>query len=1057
MPRLTRIEDVLFTVEKRPLLVSVQSPAGDVLMPVPHRKAIVDVVNRRVLGIVSGSYRLVTNREALEWAYQCCRTVFPETKPGEWEAKTADAPGTGGHCQIDLVHNSTALDFNSVPPRERPDVFGPFIRVTNSYNGLRALAFDIGFYRKICKNGLILPDSIIRFKFTHQRRDIRETITFEVADGRLAKLKANFCDYLSALRACAVPKEQFEQLDQQGPKGQRWNEEEHYDLYFAINPLRVPLCRKALKDDVAAAAWLWVDLDPSKNEEDGAAQARLDAALAHVPPGIPGPPTWEINSGRGRWQFWKLRNQQPVDGKDGPETLRIEGHGRGVEQAYGKDVADNCRNIDRIARLPGTINHKTGRMARVTAHRPDCAYELADFPFVAAEESAKISEAPIDPIEPGEKVNVDKLPVSDRIRHMIATGEDTDTPDIPYAQMRSERDFAVLIGMADAGCSNKTMAAVLLDATLPIGGHVRDQKKPKEYLARQITKARAKVSESTREGDKPLGYQMKASGLYHNNKVLSAPFEICGRARDPNGQGWARWLKWKDEDGREHTWAVPDAKLHGDPSSLCGELAQRGLRIATGANKRGSFVAYLNSVNSDKRATIVSRTGWCDFNDNKVFVLPTRTIGVTGNETVSFVGSRNAPFGERGTLEQWGDSVGKLTGEHDRAMFAISIAFAAPLVGLIEAESGGFNFYGQSSTGKTSIVRGAASVWGRGDPRGFLRTWRATANGLEGAAVLHNDLPLVLDEVGVAEPKDVGAVIYSLTGERGKDRAQRDGTLKETPTWRTLIISTGELTVADKIREDGRRSRAGQEVRVVDIHADAGAGFGVFNHAGPDNDAQKLADAIKNAACLYYGTAGPALIEGIVAEGIDTIAAAARQAQKQFRSNAVVPADATGQVLRVADRFSLVAFAGELAIGLGIVPWPVGTVLSAAQRLFVAWLDQRGGIEPAEIRTGIEQVKKFIEQFGMSRFDPLEGTDRPVHDRLGWGRGLGSEQEWLIPPQVWKDPVCRGHNPTLVARALAERGMLVRGEGKNLARNEWVEGRSRRVYVLTAKVAEDAP
>jgi putative DNA primase/helicase len=162
-------------------------------------------------------------------------------------------------------------------------------------------------------------------------------------------------------------------------------------------------------------------------------------------------------------------------------------------------------------------------------------------------------------------------------------------------------------------------------------------------------------------------------------------------------------------------------------------------------------------------------------------------------------------------------------------------------------------------------------------------------------------------------------------------------------------------------------------------------------------------------------------------------------------------------VLRVANRFSLVAFAGELAIRLGIVPWPAGAVLTAAQRLFVAWLDQRGGVEPAEIRAGIEQVRKFIEQYGSSRFDPLEGTDRPVHDRLGWRRGLGSEQEWLIPPQVWKDPVCRGHNPTLVARALADRGMLVRGEGNNLARNEWVEGRSRRVYVLTEKVAEDAP
>jgi len=72
-----------------------------------------------------------------------------------------------GYCHIDLIHNSAALDFTFVPPHQRPEAFGPFIRVTNSYNSLRALAFDIGFYRKVCKNGLIIPDTIIRFKFNN--------------------------------------------------------------------------------------------------------------------------------------------------------------------------------------------------------------------------------------------------------------------------------------------------------------------------------------------------------------------------------------------------------------------------------------------------------------------------------------------------------------------------------------------------------------------------------------------------------------------------------------------------------------------------------------------------------------------------------------------------------------------------------------------------------------------------------------------------------------------------------------------------------------------------
>jgi hypothetical protein len=209
MPRLTQLDDVLFPVEARPVFAGANGDTGGKLLSVPDKKAIVDTQRRRVLGIVSRDYRLVSNREALDWAYQCCRKVFPETKDTEWEVRAADAPGTAGHCFIDLVHNSTALDFSVVPAHGRPEVFGPFIRVTNSYNGLRALAFDIGFLRKVCKNGLILPDTIIRFKFSHMRRDIKETMSFDISHERLAKLKTSFGSYLDALRACPVRSDQF--------------------------------------------------------------------------------------------------------------------------------------------------------------------------------------------------------------------------------------------------------------------------------------------------------------------------------------------------------------------------------------------------------------------------------------------------------------------------------------------------------------------------------------------------------------------------------------------------------------------------------------------------------------------------------------------------------------------------------------------------------------------------------------------------------------------------------------------------------------------------------
>jgi hypothetical protein len=277
----------------------------------------------------------------------------------------------------------------------------------------------------------------------------------------------------------------------------RWNGAEGYDLYFAINPLKMALNKKAGKDDVRCAAYLWADLDPRKEADQAAEQAALARALDGArPPAIP-VPTWEIDSGRGRWGFWRLREPVPVDGKDGEATRRVEGYGRGIERAFEglALVADSCRNVDRIARLPGSANSKTGRLAAVVAFRPEAVYELENFPFAEVPPAAKDPPTGKDKFDSLPPADVDALPVSPRIRLMIRTGLDEKEPAVPFADCRSERALTVLIALAGAGCDDATMAAVMLDAALPIGAHVREQPKPERYLARQIMRARDRAAD----------------------------------------------------------------------------------------------------------------------------------------------------------------------------------------------------------------------------------------------------------------------------------------------------------------------------------------------------------------------------------------------------------------------------------------------------------------------------------------------------------------------------------------------------------------------------------
>src|SRR6266404_3257620 len=531
---------------------------------------------------------------------------------------------------------------------------------------------------------------------------------------------------------------------------------------------------------------------------------------------------------------------------------------------------------------------------------------------------------------------------------------------------------------------------------------------------------------------------------------VAAAFEVLGRIRDPNGEGWARWLRWRDEDGRVHTQPISDADLHGDPRALCAMLAGLGLKVATGPN-RGKLLRYLNEASVQSRVTIVPRTGWHEVGDKKVFALPNETFGSARGETVIVQGATTAPFEKSGSLADWQSGVGSLVAGHSRGVFAVSVAFAGPLLGLLGLEGGGFHFCGQSSRGKSTLVEAAASVWGKGAIPGFVRPWRTTANALEGAAAIHSDTLLVLDELGMIDPREAAAAAYQLAAGSGKGRSARDGSLRTSLTWRTMVISTGEVRLSDKLVEGKQRARAGQQVRLVDIPADAGAGFGVFNHAGADGDAQFLADGIKRATRSAYGTAGPEFVRLVIAHNTEPVAV--RAMIEGFRAR-YVSRVADGQVLRVCDRFGLVAAAGELAREFGVVPWAEGEAIEAAGRCFNDWLDSRGGTEAGEVHAAISQVRLFIEQYGDARFVNLGDPNRAVFNRAGWRRGDGDDREWLIPPETWKTEVCAGFDPKMVARALQSRQMLERAADGFVSVRK-IEGRSKRVYVVKPAIISE--
>jgi hypothetical protein len=237
---------------------------------------------------------------------------------------------------------------------------------------------------------------------------------------------------------------------------------------------------------------------------------------------------------------------------------------------------------------------------------------------------------------------------------------------------------------------------------------------------------------------------------------ISAPFEILGACRDPRGAGWGKMLRWRDGDGRPHVHNLADAALHGEPAALCGALADAGLRVDPARQR--DFRAYLAAARPKRRVTVVPRTGWHDIGGQSVFVLPGQTISRRAAERIILDAADDGLYEKRGTLENWLEGPATLASGHVLPVLAMSASLAGPLAYLTGYEGGGLNFVGPSSIGKTTLLNLAASVWG---PPRFVRAWRATANGLEGAAAGATDTVLILDELGQIGPREFGRDLHA--------------------------------------------------------------------------------------------------------------------------------------------------------------------------------------------------------------------------------------------------------------------------------------------------------
>ncbi len=519
---------------------------------------------------------------------------------------------------------------------------------------------------------------------------------------------------------------------------------------------------------------------------------------------------------------------------------------------------------------------------------------------------------------------------------------------------------------------------------------------------------------------------------------LCSPLDVVGTGRDDKDQYLImRWQAFGAD--ALTTAAIPLADI-GEREGW-RTLKNGGVNVTTKSSLRAILADWLQRSGARELWRVAHATGWqCG-----AYIMPDGEIIGTPEHPVLFNGRSSAAAGYtvKGTPDSWRRNVAHLVAGNYSMMTATAAALAAPLIGLAGADGFGIHFYEQSSAGKTTTANIASSLYGNPD---LLRlTWYGTALGLANEAAAHNDGLMPLDEVGQgSDPVSVSQSAYALFNGVGKLQGAKEGGNRDLKRWRTVAISTGEMDLETFIAGAGRRTKAGQLVRLLNIPLSKAV------HFHEHRNGKQHADALKEAYQHHHGAAGRLWIKWL-ADHQQQATEAVRECEARWRS--LIPADYGEQVHRVAARFAILEAA--LLLSAGITGWDAQTCRDAVQHSYNAWL-REFGTGNKEHQQIIEQTEAFLNAYGLSRFAPFpySPADLPIKELAGYRRRQGEHDESPISfytfPATFEKEIAAGFNHKQFAEVLKRAGMLTPpSSGRGYQRKSpRIQGRQINVYVL---------
>ena len=472
-----------------------------------------------------------------------------------------------------------------------------------------------------------------------------------------------------------------------------------------------------------------------------------------------------------------------------------------------------------------------------------------------------------------------------------------------------------------------------------------------------------------------------------------------------------------------------------DLGALEDRLRDAGAILPTNDAQLKQLLEAVAKSHAPEERIYEAQTGWTE--DKKAFVLVDGVIGVTTTKIIGVnqsnaISDGSGRLSTRGKWTTWRDTVAEPARHSTTLMFAICVAFAAPLLAIVNRQSFTINLFGRTRAGKTVATLVGASVIGTARIDDLI-TWNITDARLEQRLTEFNDAIFPIDDLKTmrGRDKDKYQRVHDLAYKIGQgwSTARHDSFTSAYEgahrAWSCIVLTSSEKSVRDLAHAVKLERQHGEALRLIDVPAVIDGQDHIFDRLPQDVDTGTF-DAWKRTtfakitdACEQnHGRAWRKYIKALIEE--PKLKEYVEQRISYFERHACDELD--GDVARdVARKFGLIYAGGMLGIRCKLLPWEKNELLDAVTKTYLHARDLLPD-DGVSLRPGIAALRAKLRKLPLISTPTKKSVAKREYDKLdGYKQRLSKANRYAIKGESFKQIFSTTEQQALVTKWLIEK------------------------------------